>query len=207
MLYGICLALGLLCADADTPPVTASVITVSAPSAMSVSIETPAPQKPAMAKPTWFPPDCEVQPPVEYQHLFVEAARRYPGVSACELAKQSWCESNFNTFALSPAGAKGLAQFLDATAKELGVTDSYNPKQAIPAMARYVDWTRGGWSEVGRVYSFDIVGLGACTYNFGRGACFRNQKKHGWYLLVDALPHLPTETQGYIPCVIKGTRT
>jgi soluble lytic murein transglycosylase-like protein len=47
-------------------------------------------------------------------------------------------ESNFQVDAVSRAGAKGLMQLMPATAKELGVTDSFDINQNIDGGAKYL---------------------------------------------------------------------
>jgi hypothetical protein len=47
-------------------------------------------------------------------------------------------ESNFQVDAVSRAGAKGLMQLMPATAKELGVTDSFDVNQNIDGGAKYL---------------------------------------------------------------------
>ncbi len=46
-------------------------------------------------------------------------------------------ESDYNPFAISTKGAKGLMQLMPITARELGVEDSYNPVQNIYAGVFY----------------------------------------------------------------------
>lgn len=204
-MIGICILLGLACATAERPPRVDPAIPISAPVVAAMPVVKPPVARPQVRPVDAFPLACERVPPVELRQLFVEAARKHPGVSACELAKQAWCESNFKVDAVSPANAKGIAQFLDATARELGVSNAFDPHQAVPAMARYVNWSRGAWDRHGRSHD-EIVALGGGTYNFGRGAMYRNQAAHGWYHPDEAMPHLPPETQGYIPCILTGER-
>ena len=44
-------------------------------------------------------------------------------------------ESNFDPFAVSPAGAEGIAQFMPATAAAYGLRDPFDPVAAIDAQA------------------------------------------------------------------------
>jgi soluble lytic murein transglycosylase-like protein len=75
--------------------------------------------------------------PGRYQALVTQAEADYglPKGLLPRLLKQ---ESGFNPGAVSPAGAQGIAQLMPATARELGVTNSFDPRQAIPAAARYL---------------------------------------------------------------------
>ncbi len=56
-------------------------------------------------------------------------------VSAALLAAQLMAESNFNPFAVSPAGAQGIAQFIPSTAASYGLDDPFDPVAAIDAQA------------------------------------------------------------------------
>jgi len=67
--------------------------------------------------------------------LLTRAAQRW-NISAALLAAQLYAESNFNPFAVSPAGAQGIAQFMPATARAYGLRDAFDPAQAIEAQAR-----------------------------------------------------------------------
>ncbi|MFO7745396.1 MAG: transporter substrate-binding domain-containing protein [Psychroflexus sp.] len=55
------------------------------------------------------------------------------------LASVAYQESQFKPDRDSWAGASGLMQIMPATARELGVTDPYNPGQSLKAGAKYLD--------------------------------------------------------------------
>jgi cell wall-associated NlpC family hydrolase len=67
----------------------------------------------------------------------ITAAARKNGVNPALLGALVWSESGFNPRAVSPAGARGLVQFMPATARGLGV-DPMNPAQALDGGARYL---------------------------------------------------------------------
>lgn len=74
---------------------------------------------------------------VPYGAEITAAARRH-GVDPALLAGLIKQESGFDPDATSPAGARGLAQLMPATAAGLGVTDPTDPSQAIEGAARYL---------------------------------------------------------------------
>ncbi|MBZ9778694.1 transporter substrate-binding domain-containing protein [Psychroflexus sp. CAK8W] len=55
------------------------------------------------------------------------------------LASVAYQESQFKPDRNSWAGASGLMQIMPATARELGVTDPYNPEQSLRAGSKYLD--------------------------------------------------------------------
>jgi hypothetical protein len=72
--------------------------------------------------------------PARFGEPLLQAAARW-NVSAALLAAQLLAESNFNPFAVSPAGAQGIAQFMPATAASYGLDDPFDPVAAIDAQA------------------------------------------------------------------------
>jgi soluble lytic murein transglycosylase-like protein len=72
--------------------------------------------------------------PARYAPLLARAAQRWQ-VSAQLLAAQIYAESNFNPFAVSSAGAQGIAQFMPGTARGLGLSNPFDPAAAIDAQA------------------------------------------------------------------------
>lgn len=72
--------------------------------------------------------------PGRFRDPLIDAASRW-NVSAALLAAQLMAESGFNPFAVSPAGAQGIAQFMPATAASYGLGDPFDPVAAIDAQA------------------------------------------------------------------------
>jgi Transglycosylase SLT domain/D-alanyl-D-alanine carboxypeptidase len=72
--------------------------------------------------------------PTRFRAPLLSAAARW-NVSAALLAAQLMAESNFNPFAVSPAGAEGIAQFIPSTAAAYGLHDPFDPVAAIEAQA------------------------------------------------------------------------
>jgi hypothetical protein len=69
-----------------------------------------------------------------------------------------WQESSFRPGVRSGAGAQGVAQFMPGTAAERGLSDPFDPEQAIPKSAELLDALRA---------RFGNVGLAAAAYNGG----------------------------------------
>jgi hypothetical protein len=72
--------------------------------------------------------------PSRFRAPLLRAAAHW-NVSAALLAAQLMAESNFNPFALSPAGAQGIAQFIPSTAASYGLKDPFDPVEAMEAEA------------------------------------------------------------------------
>jgi hypothetical protein len=69
-----------------------------------------------------------------------------------------WQESRLRNDAVSKKGALGIAQFMPQTAVENGLDDPFDPRQAIPASARFL---RELWLQFGN------LGFVAAAYNAG----------------------------------------
>lgn len=112
-----------------------------------------------------------------YANLFTSAAQKYdvPATLLSAVAKQ---ESGYNPRAVSPAGAQGLMQLMPGTAKGLGVTNSFDPTQAVDGAAKMLrDLTR----------RFGSTELALAAYNAGPGAVLK----------YNGIPPYP-ETQRYV---------
>ena len=98
-----------------------------------------------------------------YASLFESAAARY-GVSASLLSAVAHQESGYDPSATSPAGAQGLMQLMPATADGLGVSNPFDPAQAVDGAAKLLS------SLLDRFGSTDLA---LAAYNAGPGAVLR----------------------------------
>src|SRR6476661_2652034 len=70
-------------------------------------------------------------------------------------------ESGGHPHRISPAGAMGPMQLIPPTARALGVSDPFDPEQAVDGAARYLHT---------QMLAFHSVRLAAAAYNAGPGA-------------------------------------
>lgn len=119
--------------------------------------------------------------PERFAPMLSRAAQRW-NVSATLLAAQIYAESNFNPFAVSGAGAQGIAQFMPGTAAAIGLQDPFDAMQAIDAQAHLMrDLLR----------RFASVPLALAAYNAGSGAVAG----------CGCIPPYP-ETRGYVAKIL-----
>lgn len=99
-------------------------------------------------------------------------------------------ESGGNQFAMSGAGAKGLFQFMDGTARDMGLrgNDVFDPEKSAQAAAKYL-------SQLLRQNGGDLS-KALASYNWGIG----NVQRYGMGLM-------PQETRNYIPKVMSNMPT
>jgi hypothetical protein len=88
----------------------------------------------------------------------IEAAAISQGLPTAYLTRLIWQESRFESHAVSPAGAMGIAQFMPGTATDRGLKDPFDPELAIPKAAALL---------VELEAKFGNLGLAAAAYNAG----------------------------------------
>lgn len=73
----------------------------------------------------------------KYEKLFKQA-QEITGIDWRLLAAVSYRESHWDTFSTSPTNVRGLMMLTESTADLMGVSDRLDPKQSIPAGAKYI---------------------------------------------------------------------
>lgn len=138
-----------------------------------------------------------------YMPIFEETLNKYDMPE--ELKAMAIIESAMNPLAVSRAGAKGMWQFMYATAKMYGlhidsfVDERLDPVKSADAAARYLQ------------DAYEIFGdwnLAIASYNCGAGNVNKAIRRSGgsrafW----DIWPYLPRETRGYVPAFVGALYT
>ena len=138
-----------------------------------------------------------------YMPIFEETLNKYDMPE--ELKAMAIIESALNPRATSRVGAKGLWQFMYATAKMYGlhidsfVDERVDPVKSADAAARYMKDAYkifGDWN------------LAIASYNCGAGNVNKAIRRSGgsrafW----DIYPYLPRETRGYVPAFVGALYT
>jgi membrane-bound lytic murein transglycosylase F len=100
----------------------------------------------------------------KYAHLFKQA-QEITGIDWRLLAAISYQESHWNTFNTSPTGVRGLMMLTEDTADRMGVSDRLDPKQSIPAGAKYINLMIE--SIPSRIPEPDRTYMSLASYNIG----------------------------------------
>jgi hypothetical protein len=117
----------------------------------------------------------------------VEAAASKHGVDPALVHSVIKAESNYNPQAVSIAGARGLMQLMPATARQLGVHNSFNPKDNIEGGVKHLKYLQEKFQD-------PVLALAA--YNAGEGAVAKYHNNVPPY----------RETQEYVVKVAKNYR-
>jgi soluble lytic murein transglycosylase-like protein len=147
---------------------------------------------PARAQPEWQAPPCVFSTAPENGGLCIRAQSYSRDICAALghfaetnalppdfFARLIWKESLFRPDAVSPKGAEGIAQFIPSTARLRGLSNSFDPLEALAKSAEYLDDLRD---------RFGNLGFAAAAYNAGEAGL-------GSFL---ANGNLPFETRAYV---------
>jgi hypothetical protein len=115
----------------------------------------------------------------------IESSAQIQGLPVAFLTRSIWQESSFQASVTSPAGAQGIAQFMPGTANERGLSNPFDPEEAIPKAAQLL-------AELKQ--RFGNLGLAAAAYNAGPTRV-ANWLAGGGYL--------PAETRDYVSIITR----
>ena len=123
--------------------------------------------------------------------LMIESAAKAQDLPLEFFARVIWQESRFQSDAIGPVTrsgqrAQGIAQFMPGTASERRLLDPFDPVQALPKSAEFLNELRG---------QFGNLGLAAAAYNAGP------RRVQEWLAGSGAMP---SETRNYV-FAITGT--
>lgn len=123
------------------------------------------------------------QPSKQADCLVIEESARANSLPVGLLTQLIWTESRFQADVVSPKGARGVAQFMPGTAAERGLSDPFNPGEAIPQAARLL-------ADLDR--RFGNMGLAIAAYNAG------GKRVSDW---LDRTAPLPRATRNFVLAV------
>ncbi|HEX7791020.1 MAG TPA: lytic transglycosylase domain-containing protein [Afipia sp.] len=152
------------------------------------AVASPDPVKPATASPAADAKDANTR---EAMCLMIESAASAHGLPLEFFARVIWQESRFQPDAVGPVTrngqrAQGVAQFMPGTASERRLLDPFDPVQALPKSAEFLQELRE---------QFGNLGLAAAAYNAGP------RRVQEW---LAGTGYMPSETRNYV-YAITGT--
>src|SRR5882672_2103546 len=196
---GTAMALQTLTCMRALPCVAAALLVLSS---TAVLAEDPSPAMTGVAHPSVEELAIPLERPKETQLatdtqtleaicLMVEAAARANDLPLEFFARVIWQESRFQIDSIGPMTrrgqrAQGIAQFMPGTASERRLLDPFDPVQALPKSAEFLNELRG---------QFGNLGLAAAAYNAGP------KRVQDWLVGTGAMPQ---ETRNYV-LAITGT--
>jgi len=124
--------------------------------------------------------------------LMIESAARASSLPLEFFARVIWQESRFQAGAVGPVTrsgqrAQGIAQFMPGTASERRLLDPFDPVQALPKSAEFLDELRN---------QFGNLGLAAAAYNAGP------RRVQEW---LSGTGYMPQETRNYVVAITGST--
>lgn len=129
-----------------------------------------------------------------YDSIVEQAARQY-GIDAKLIHSVIGAESGYRSNVVSAAGAKGLMQLMDGTARQMGVADSFDPAQNIFGGTRYL---------AGLLDRYDgNEAMALAAYNAGPARVEALKVRNDSELMAK-ITQLPLETQKYVAAVMAG---
>ena len=140
-----------------------------------------------------FPPETAADTNTrEAMCLMIESAARAEDLPLEFFARVIWQESRFQADAVGPVTrngqrAQGIAQFMPGTASERRLLDPFDPVQALPKSAEFLNELRG---------QFGNLGLAAAAYNAGP------RRVQEW---LAGSGGLPQETRNYVVAITGST--
>lgn len=153
----------------------------------------------ATSNPTWTRRIAQRTPPARAAELAPKLKEifRAEGVPP-ECIWLAEVESSFDPEAESPAGARGLFQFMPATAKRFGLStfpfdERTHPEKSARAAAQYLRFLHGRFGE---------WPLAFAAYNAGEGRIARELAKARRRSFDEIADRLPAETRFYVPKVL-----
>ncbi len=99
-----------------------------------------------------------------YRDLIRDISQEY-GFDWRLVAAVIYQESQFNPYARSFTGVRGLMQITLTTAREMGIKNRLDPKQSIKAGVRYLSWLYNRWSKISD--NEDRLKFTLASYNVG----------------------------------------
>jgi hypothetical protein len=98
-------------------------------------------------------------------HALIREAASLYGVDPALVRAVVWVESRYDPYAVSPRGARGLMQLTADTAREVGVSNPFDPRQNVFGGVKYL-------SQLLKRHDGDVA-LALASYNAGPSAVRR----------------------------------
>ena len=98
-------------------------------------------------------------------HALIREAAAVYDVDPALVRAMVWVESGYDPYAVSPRGARGLMQLTAVTAREVGVSNPFDPRQNVFGGVKYL-------SRLLKRHDGDVA-LALASYNAGPGAVRR----------------------------------